>query len=368
MKKLLILFSIMLILISCDRFEHNFEADVNQIFADEFFNGFASELTNITQVNLPVIMTFYDEAYNNNGLSKTDIEAYYQSLLDDGLILTATLTDTTALPEITWHLIGDDGTKSIVVDEEFEDVLVIVDDEYKFYGNQANMRNVVVELFTGDWCPNCPNAEEALHNLRMQYGSRISYVEYHYFDQLEGEFVEDLFNYYPNNEGLPFGIVNGNEHLLYSAPSISEVQAEIEAAIAPLLDEEPLVLLSNLQTDLTYPVLSGSLQIDIDASVATDDLKLVAVLMEDFNDEYLNSHQEPHLNIALKQITVDVSTLDLANPVNFEINDLDILPDWYMNNATGLPEDLTLVIWIQRLESTYDEGTCEIYNVIQVSL
>ncbi len=226
-------------------------------------------------------------------------------------------------------------------------------------------KSVVVELFTGQWCPNCPNAEEALHNLRMQYGSRFSYVEYHYIDDLESEFVQDLFNYYPNNGSLPFGIVNGNEHLLYSANSISEAQAEIEAAITPLLSESLKVLLTDVQTDLSETLLTGSVQIDIDPSIVRDNLNLVAVLMEDYNEEYTNNHGEPHYNIALKRITIDISTINQSDSVEFEIAGLDELPIWYTD---GLPEDLTLVIWVQRLDQSYDEGTCAAYNVIEVSL
>ena len=226
-------------------------------------------------------------------------------------------------------------------------------------------KSVVVELFTGQWCPNCPNAEEALHNLRMIYGSRFSYVEYHYYDELESDFVTNLFDYYPNNGGLPFGIVNGNEHLLYSANSISEAQSEIEAAITPLLLEPLKVLLTDVQTDLSETLLTGSVQIEIDPSIVRDNLNLVAVLMEDFNDEYLNNHDEPHFNIALKRITVDISAINQNETVEFVIEDLDVLPNWYTN---GLPEDLTLVIWVQTLETPYNQNSCAAYNVIEVSL
>ena len=227
-------------------------------------------------------------------------------------------------------------------------------------------KSVMVELFTGQWCSNCPSAEEALHNLRMQYGSRFSYVEYHFGDQLATN--SELFSYYPNTGTLPLGIVNGNAHIVYSAPSVEEVQAEIEAAITPLLQEPLKVLLTDVQTNLTDVSLTGSVQIEIDPSVPRDNLKLVAVLMEDYNDEYPNYQGEPHHNIVLKRITVDISTLILDNPVDFEITELNVLPQWYMDNATGLPEDITLVIWVQTIDEQYNQNTCAVYNVIEVSL
>ncbi|RLC50773.1 MAG: hypothetical protein DRI23_06360 [Candidatus Cloacimonadota bacterium] len=370
-KSLFILLIIsLLIIIACDRFEHKFEPVViEENYVIDFFNSFADSISNFP-ANIPEILSFYNDDYNNNGVTKNDIENFYTgfTLVNTPISLEATIIDTTENHDIQWRLLATELSGTVFMDTLITDVLLPTTESFEFYGNQANMRNVVVELFTGQWCPNCPNAEEALHNLKMQYGSRFSYVEYHYYDDLESSFVTDLFSYYPNNGGLPFGIVNGNEHLLYSANSITEAQAEIESAITPLMVEPLSVVLTDLQTNLTDISLSGSVQIEIDSSIATDNLKLVAVLMDDFNDEYLNNHGEPHFNIALKRITVDISTLNLDDPVEFSITDLDVLPDWYMDTAAGLPEDLTLVIWVQKLDSSYDEGTCAAYNVIEVSL
>jgi len=90
----------------------------------------------------------------------------------------------------------------------------------------------------------------------------------------------------------------------------------------------------------------------------------VVSLMENYNDDYTNNHDEPHNNIVLKRSEIDLSNLDLEVPVNFELIGLDTLPVWY----TELPEDLTLVLWVQKLEPDYDEATCEIYNVIEIPI
>jgi PKD repeat protein len=221
-------------------------------------------------------------------------------------------------------------------------------------------RSVIVELFTGQWCSNCPNSEEALHNIKEELGSRFSYVEYHWGDDLEPPTCP--VSYYPFNGTLPLGIVNGNELLFYESPSINEVQTWVEDAIEPLLQELPLITLSDLQVNLTGSVLNGSVNIDIDPSVNMDNLKLVAVIIEDFNNEYLNNHGEPHYNIALNRLVVDLTVQGL---INFSINDLDALPAWYQNI---IPDDLTLVLWVQRLDALYDETTCAVYNVIEVPL
>ena len=370
MKKILILFFLILVIFACDRFEHNLEpSSDNENFIIDFFNTFADSIETILPAeNVANIVEFFHNDYSNDGLVKTDVEDFYKSFyyVNTPLFFEATLIDTMD-NNIEWRLLVTVLSGDTFMDTLISDVLIETEDSYQFYGNQADMRNVIIELFTGQWCSNCPNAEEALHNLRMQYGSRLSYVEYHVGDQLAGDFT-DIFGYYPNTGTLPLGIVNGNAHIIYSAPSIEEVQTEIETAITPLLQEPLLALLTDVQTNLTDTLLIASVQIVIDPSIPTDNLSLVAVLMEDYNEEYPNHHGDPHHNIALKRISVDISTLNLDDPVSFEIDELDVLPQWYMDNATGLPEDLTLVIWVQTLETPYNQNSCAVHNVIEISL
>lgn len=372
MKKFLIIISLVLIIIACDRFEHKFEPEiVEENYIIDFFTTFTDSIETILPAeNVTNIMEFFHDDYSNNGLVKTDIEDFYKSFYYVNMPLTfeATLIDTNGLA-IEWRLlVTSSDSETTFMDTLISDVLIETENSYKFYGNQADMRNVVIELFTGEWCSNCPSAEEALHNLKMQYGSRFSYVEYHISDLLQPGFAFNHFGYYPNTGTLPLCIVNGNAHIIYSAPSIEEVQTEIEAAITPLLQEPLTVVLSDVQTELTDVSLTGTVKIEVDASVSSDDLTLVAVLMEDYNADYPNHHGDPHYNIALKRVTVDTSALNLDNPVNFEINELDVLPQWYMDNATGLPEDLTLILWVQTLEIDYNEDSCKIYNVIEVPI
>lgn len=368
MKKFLILISLVLIIIACDRFEHKFEPEINnENYIIDFFNTFADSISTFPE-NIPGIMSFYHDDYSNDGVTKLDVENFYNelTLLTPGTLdLEATIIDTTDNFIIEWRLRATELSMVTYLDSIITDVLLPTEESFQFYGNQADMRNVVVELFTGQWCSSCPSAEEALHNLRMQYGSRLSYVEYHIGnDQLAGDFG-DIFGYYPNIGTLPFGIVNGNAHIVYSAPSVEEVQAGIETAITPLLQEPLSVLLTDVQTDLTDSLLTGSVQVEIDPSISNDNLELVAVLMEDYNEEYPNHHGEPHHNIALKRITVDISAINQTDTVEFVIEDLDVLPTWYENE---LPEDLTLVLWVQTLETPYNQNSCAVHNVIEISL
>ncbi|HPR18612.1 MAG TPA: hypothetical protein PLD62_10245, partial [Candidatus Cloacimonadota bacterium] len=173
-----------------------------------------------------------------------------------------------------------------------------------------------------------------------------------------------LFSYYPQNGVLPLGMVNGNAHIVYSAPSLEEVKDEIDAAIEPLLQQSPQVMFSDVQTTLTDSMLNGTVLITANAAINLSDLKLVAVLMENYNTEYLNSHGEPHHNIVLKRSVTDISGLDLSLPVEFSLENLHQLAPFY----DQLPEDLTLVLWVQTLESSYNQDTCAVYNVIEIPL
>jgi len=369
MKKFLILISLVLILFACDRFEHILEPSISNIGLSEFANSMAELFSNTNQNNFLEISFLFSDNYFNQDTTKDEKYDYFTSffLIDPNTTFIADNITISPSLHINWHFTATNSNHEILADTTFIDFLIKENEGFVFYGDQNNKKKVMVELFTGKWCSNCPNAEDALHELRMQYGSRFSYVEYHFGDD---ELVIDdppIF-YYPFAGTLPFGIVNGNSHIVYSAPSVEDVKTEIDAAITPLLQEPLLASLSNVQINMSDTLLTGSVQIDLDPVVSTDNLALVAVLMENYNDEYLNYHDEPHHNIALKRETIDISELDLREPVSFELTELNTLPQWYMDNSTGLPDDLTLVLWIQTLEIPYNQNTCAVHNVIEVQI
>jgi hypothetical protein len=369
MKKYLFLSLIigLLLFIGCDRFEHAFEPKVSNLGLDEFASAIEELFVGITQTNYLEISSLYSNEYVNNNTPKSEMIDYFGIffLLDPNTTFAVDNIEISQSLLINWHFTATNSAREVVADTTFTDFLIQENEGFVFYGNQNDKRKIVVELVTGQWCQNCPNFEDALHELRIKYSSRFSYVEYHQGDDMDPENAP--IYYYPFTGTLPFGVVNGNARIMYNAESVEEAVAEVESAILPLLQEAPLVNLENVQTTLSSTQLTGSIQIDLDPSTPTTDLSLVAVLMENYNDEYLNYHGEPHHNIALRRITVDLSAMNLQSPVNFEINDLESLPVWYMNNG-GLPTDLTLVIWVQTLEPSYNESTCAIYNMIEVPL
>ncbi len=351
----------------CDRFEHTFEADSqDENWISSFFAEFADSIATFPE-NIPGIMTFYHDSYSNNGSTKADVEDFFISftIINTPVFLEATLIDTTTNLDITWQLIATTTSKEVILDTTFVDVLIPAADSYLYYGNQVDLRNILVELFTGQWCSNCPNAEEALHNLRAKYGSRFSYVEYHIADQMAIDENNTLFSYYPNSGTVPFAIVNGNLDLIYTAATVECVQNAIETAIADVLQQAPPAIFSDLQYTIADTSITGSISIQIEPGVPTEELHLVAVLLEDYNAEYTNYNGVPHHNIALKRSSLDLSNHDLQEPVQFAITDLNDLASLY--NGI-LPDDLTLVLWLQTLTSPYDQQTCRIYNIIETPI
>jgi thiol-disulfide isomerase/thioredoxin len=357
--KIAILIISIILILGCDRFDRNFEVIDDVLPIAPFFNQFAAALQNVTEVSLPEVMNYYDDDYSNNGWTKSDIEVLYNSFIEDELAITVTLLDTTNAPNITWNLLAEDGAKEVVYDEDITDVLVVRENEYIFFGDQADKANVIVELFTGTWCTYCPFVEEALHELKEQYGSRLSYVEYHIGDPLDNGFGV-LLNYYPNQGTLPITIINGNAEILTTAGE--ETQDEIEAVLLPLLEEPLTARLNDAAAVIEENVLTGSVNIDIDTDIPLDDLKLVLILQEDTNSDYTNYNGEILHNVVMERRVLDIATH--SQLMEFSISDLDVLLPAY----EGLPEDLTLVIWIQKLEDSYDQSTCKAYNVIELTV
>lgn len=357
---------LMLVATGCDRFEHKFEPAQNNIGLEQFGQSLTDAINATDQYNYLELGSMYSDNYYNDDQTKIDILDYFGNFFQIDPLATFIAEDVSVSPSltITWHFQAFDSSREILADKVFTDYLIEQNEGYVLYGNHNNSKKILVELFTGQWCSNCPNAEAALHELRAKYSSRFNYIEYHIGDQMAINSNNDIFSYYPQNGTLPLGIVNGNAHLVYAAPSPEEVLAEIEAAIEPLLHDVPNVVMSNVQTELSATELNGTVDIDIQAYVDLNDLTLNAVLMEDYNDEFLNYASEPHHNIVLQRSEMSISDIATTDTVEFTISGLDQLAPWY----TELPEDLVLVLWIQTKTANYNESTCTVHNVIEIPL
>ncbi len=356
MKKIIFWFSIIVILIlfACDRFEHNFEPSTsNENFIIDFFNTFTDSISTFPE-NIPGIMSFYHDDYNNNGVTKVDMENFYVAftLVNTPISLEATLIDTTDNYEIEWRLLATELSGATFMDTTFTDVLLPTTDSFQFYGNQQELQNVLVELATSLSCINCPYVEEALHNLKQQYGNRLCYVEYHMNDALDiGNY--DFFSYY-GMSALPTSVTQGTEMIVGGSATS---QAELDAVITPIFKEIPLVHFYDFTANLEGEELSGSVIINVDGTVPLTDLYLKFTLIEMENTNYFNSaHQHP-LNVIIAKGELSISEHNFDEPVEFALSGL-----------TNLPDDITLVIWVQTLADPYNSDTCKVYNVTEKTI
>jgi thiol-disulfide isomerase/thioredoxin len=239
----------------------------------------------------------------------------------------------------------------LVSDSLIVDYLISKNARYLFNGNQADMRNVLVELFTATWCPNCPYAEDALHNLHEEYGNRFIYFEYHINDALQIPGNSDILNYY-GESSLPVTVVNGNALVMSGAgPTIEHT---IDSAIQPLLSEQAKAQICLNEMAINNNVLNVQIQMNIQNDVSLSELYLKYVVVEDYDEVNTNVNGD-HLHNVVKY----KNEISLADYVNQQ--PLDII----IEAIETYPQDSSIIFWIQTMESPYNESTCQVYNVIK---
>ena len=350
MKKFLILFCFTLILFACDRFEHNFEPTDYDLGLEQFPIVFKNVLDNLTQYNQNEIEYFFSDDYKNGDWNKNDIVNYITQYFNygDNVILHAdSILISPSNLMIKWTFSAENTNREILSDTTFIDYLIKRNNEYQFYGDQHNSQKVLVESATALNCVNCPYVEAALYHLKEKYSSKLSYVEYHINDELDIGNL-DIFAYY-GMYVLPTSVTQGTQTIIGGSPTS---QDELEVIITPILAETPLVLFYDFNTTLEADALNGSVLLSVDGSVPLDDLYLKFVLMENENTNYFNGAHEYPKNVVIAKGQLSISTHNFDEPVEFDLLDLSDLPD-----------DITLVIWVQTLADPYSSDTSPIYNV-----
>ena len=220
----------------------------------------------------------------------------------------------------------------------------------------SRAQNVLIELFTGNWCVNCPVAEAALHHLKSIYGNRLSYVEYHLYDELQIPESIELQNYY-SASSLPSTIIQGTDLIMGTPEGLENL---IISYIDPILEQATEVELLELEIEMTRDQLDCSVQINIEPGTDITDYYLKYVLIEDESTEYFNHAHENLRNIAIAADKLSLETQALEQPVEFSLE--------LMNLPYPLPDDIILVVWVQKIVEPYNESTCQVYNVIEKSV
>jgi thiol-disulfide isomerase/thioredoxin len=108
------------------------------------------------------------------------------------------------------------------------------------------VRKVLVEEYTGQKCPNCPEAAEVAHNLQQVYGEQVIVIAVHAgfysIPDADGDFTADYrtsegteLNSYFGFPAYPMGLVNRTP---YSGSTIL-LKDSWEGAVAALLELDP---------------------------------------------------------------------------------------------------------------------------------
>ncbi len=176
------------------------------------------------------------------------------------------------------------------------------------------------------------------------------------YDDLQLPESIELQNYYSAGF-LPYTIIQGTDEIQGTPDGLENL---IISYIDPILEQTTLIELLDLNIEMTRDQLDCSVQINIEPGTDITDYYLKYVLVEDESTEYFNhAHENLHnIGIAADQLSLETETLE--QPVEFNLE--------LVNLPYPLPDDITLVVWIQKLEETYNESTCRVYNVIEKSV
>lgn len=340
-----------LILISCDRFDNNFQpAEEDHSFVDHLTLFSQSLRETLQSGDIDTILDFYSEDYLNDGLVKEDIESYYNGLSENVTeeLNVEIVSSNSVQLSFTYQIIDVGASIDTLIVEYTLDKSA----NYLFIGNQqtpvvSEDKRVLVELFTATWCPNCPYVEAALYNLKQLYGNRMYYIEYHIQDQLAFGH-NDILNYYQLPPSLPVGITQGN--LKITGGSAANSFAEYDFAVSQFLDQTAEFQFEDFSYEITGNILSFSIQIATELTESPD-LQLRYALIE--KETTVNNAQgQPCRNVVITKGSVPIS-VDLFNEL---VTEEFLIPDFSFSNPR-------LTVWLQTIETEYDSETCLIHNV-----
>jgi thiol-disulfide isomerase/thioredoxin len=323
-------------------------------FAD-YVSNFSNTLrTALVSNNINLVMSYYAEEYNNNGMDKAAMRIYYNSL---AAVTTSNLLVTVnyAKPyenEFSYWIYDEDG----VINANNIDYAEAVPDSFLITGSQIggennNTQKVLVELGTGIWCSNCPYAEAALHILKEELGDQFYYIEYHINDVLQVDGNLEILSYYGDTT-LPIAKFQGQTTLSHNQEATVDYYRN---ALNIYLAQEAKAFLTNQSVSMSEDILTGEVDISLE-DIETTNLFLKYSLVEKESDK-TNFAGENCLQVVLANGSMSLENADLTQPVTYNLD----LPAY-------LPEDIVLYLWLQTLDEPYDEETCKVHNIIEVNL
>lgn len=340
---------------ACDRFDNDFTTTVTTVTLSEFVQDYAGDARTALQTgDLPSIMSFYTENYLNNGMTKAQLQQFFQSKnWSDSLKVVTTILNADSM-KISVHIQDN----QVRYDTTIVDYAVPAANSFKFRGNQKDnvtlpKQVAFIELLTGLSCVNCPAAEDRLHELKQQYGDRVIYIEYHTNDPLDCGNSD--INTYFTNPAQPTAIFQGL-NVLTGGPEVDNYETVLES----YLNQNAQVQMSNLAYTIEGNTVKGSVKIQLSGALQSH-LYLKYALIEQ-QTSFNNMAGNPCLRAVRKKGKTDLSTADLGQTLQFEL----ALPA----NITDAEKDLSLVVWVQTITdvSTQNPQSDKIYNAMEIPL
>lgn len=177
-----------------------------------------------------------------------------------------------------------------------------VDEAHRFVESEGINpdQKVLVEEFTGQFCPNCPLGHLALEHIKSLYGENAVIVSIHAGDQAfddpdyglktpEGDTYAAVYRM----DAYPFAVVNRNKANVMSDRSqwqgavfnASRTAPKADIELIARIEDDAIIVESNLKGRLTEVSASFQLWVTEDSIVA----------MQDDNGEYLMDYVHNHV-------------------------------------------------------------------------
>lgn len=366
-----LLIIITLLAVSCDRFEHTFKPAETIDIQTELFTPLQNAFNVINANDVSAVMAFYDEDYLHNGQEKSDRESFYIDLLQQytnldfsvQLVSNPVIVIDDTLATVNWRLTVSEAANTVIADSIFTgEKLIKKGNAWLLYGNRiyccpppSYKQRVVIESFTGIFCPSCPEVDIVLHQLQENYPNSLSYLAYHYNDNLDSGNL-DVYTYYSSAQ--PTVVFQGVTKIEGNHPDNEQFYNQLASQIS---NADAQIILTNLDFSLSGNALSGSVRINLlDQNVDASQLKLKYAIIDRVSEINYWGTTTPCRNVVLAKGTKSLLDENLEQSVSFSLP-VDNLPAVYNNT---LPNDSYLVIWVQVTPDPF-ENNATIYNALE---
>ena len=348
--KLFVVFMLLITLFACDRFAHNF-APVNpqETPIENFKNSLTNIISSLDPSDEDSLSALYSENYLNNGWTKQDAIDYFINItLQDSVILVVdSLQFSQATNEFQWYFSAYN-QKETFADTTFNDILILSDSTYLFYGNQSyGKSNVFVELASATNCSNCPDISTKLKELEAENDNFIFLTACYNKPDTPSDYLDDFIWYYPFAGVFPTSFFQGQFKLEGSTQAVID---EYDARTSQISDWEAEAVISNIQVVSTKTDVTGSVDLQISDEVLLDNMYLRCALIEKESTlQYYHSDYMHNVVFGYEKILI----MNHSETVNFNIQ------SYY----DTLPEDTSIIFWLQRMPTDYDTETCKVISV-----